>query len=172
MNHDVLQLVDSTSGASEYVQVSGDPTRLPDSHRDPRRRRHHGDDLGRERLDRQPDRQQPDRRRGQSDRSDDRWCKPNSILPNLSISRPDRRVGPDGPVAGHAGRDSDPVRLQHDRAASEHGRRHRDLRLLWHRPGADRRVRRHRQNERSQARSSRPTSRTARPTPVRTDRPT
>ena len=26
MNHDVLQLVDSASGASEYVQVSGDPT--------------------------------------------------------------------------------------------------------------------------------------------------
>ncbi len=26
MNHDVLQLIDSTSGASEYVQISGDPT--------------------------------------------------------------------------------------------------------------------------------------------------
>jgi hypothetical protein len=26
MNHDVLQLVDSVSGASEYVQISGDPT--------------------------------------------------------------------------------------------------------------------------------------------------
>jgi hypothetical protein len=26
MNHDVLQLIDSVSGASEYVQVSGDPT--------------------------------------------------------------------------------------------------------------------------------------------------
>lgn len=26
MNHDVLQLVDSTSGASEYIQVNGDPT--------------------------------------------------------------------------------------------------------------------------------------------------
>ena len=26
MNHDVLQLIDSTSGSSEYVQISGDPT--------------------------------------------------------------------------------------------------------------------------------------------------
>ncbi|HKI21334.1 MAG TPA: DUF5309 family protein [Isosphaeraceae bacterium] len=26
MNHDVLQLIDSTSGASEYVQINGDPT--------------------------------------------------------------------------------------------------------------------------------------------------
>src|SRR6516165_7597501 len=26
MNHDVLQLIDTTSGSSEYVQVNGDPT--------------------------------------------------------------------------------------------------------------------------------------------------
>ena len=47
-------------------------------------------------------------------------------------------VGPDGAGPGAAGRHPDAVRLQHDRPAPEHGGRHRELRLLRHRPGAQR----------------------------------
>ncbi len=136
MNHDVLQLIDSTSGASEYVQISGDPTgsqtvtvirgvagttattsvasgstvNLIGNSRT-------GGEVNQTGLT-------------TIGVSRTQYCA------DVSVSCSDRRLGPDGEGAGHAGRDSDAIRLQHDRSAPEHGGRHRELRVLRHRAGA------------------------------------
>ncbi len=51
----------------------------------------------------------------------------DAVLPDVPVPGADRRLGPDGPGTGHAGRHPDALRFQHDRAAPEHGRRHRDI---------------------------------------------
>ena len=106
MNHDVLEIVDSTTGNVERVQINGDPTGantinvtrglwsdIGGIDRD------HAALLGGHQLDRQPDRQQPQWRRGQPDRPDDGRRAPHPVLPDLPVPGPDRRVGPDRP--GH-----------------------------------------------------------------------
>ncbi len=95
MNHDVLQLIDTTSGSSEYVQINGDPTgtqtvtvirgvagttattSVATNSR------------------REPDRQLAYGRRGDADRSNDRRLLAYAVLPDVPVPRADRRFGAD-----------------------------------------------------------------------------
>ena len=172
MNHDVLELVD-TNGIDRAGSDQRRPDRHEHDHRDPRRLRHDRDHDARYRDRRESDRQLAARLRSQSDRPDHDRGLPDAILPDLPVPGTDRRLGPDGSSPGDAGRDSKPVRLQHDDPAPEHGRRHREHLLLRDRAGAERRRRDDRQDERPAVHPAVRTTSARRPRPPRpTPRPT
>ncbi len=103
MNHDVLQLIDSVSGASEYVQINGDPT---GSQSVTVLRGVAGTTVTGTVTAGSTVNLIGNSRTGGSepDRSHDRRRAADAVLPNVPVSGASRRLSPDGSRAGHAGR--------------------------------------------------------------------